>query len=200
MNLFYFFALTTLSLGNTTELARTHKFCWQNTAVNNVLDIQAEPIPTNSKVFKKSEDAKQYLKSKVNAAACYVDIKKWTYTKSEKHEAEFVFNLKTAPIQALMLCEKNAAPLLIVRDAVVSNIQKIVPDAKITHQEYRTVNGQSVIQIELIGTVQSVQCMYWGYISNASTGSTTWLGFGTYELMNQHKAEVETLLNGLVKQ
>lgn len=161
---------------------------------------QTEPIPTNPTVFKKSNDAKQLIKSKVNASACYYDSKKWSFSKHENKDSEFVFQLKSARVKAMMLCEKSTAPLLIHRDAVFANIKKVVPDAQLIYQEYRNVNGQNVLQIEITGTVGAYPCMYWGYLVSGAAGSTTWLAFGTQELVSQNKVDIETLMNGLVKQ
>lgn len=200
MQFLYLFALAALPFWNTSDSDR--HVGNQTPPDREWADIgqQTEPIPTNPTVFKKSNDAKQLIKSKVNASACYYDSKKWSFSKHENKDSEFVFQLKSAPVQAMMLCEKSTVPLLIHRDAVFANIQKIVPDARVTHQEYRNVNGQNVLQIEITATVGAYPCVYWGYLVSSSAGSTTWLAFGTQELVSQNKADIETLMNGLVKQ
>lgn len=203
MHILYICALFALPIWNSPESQTPagHAECrLQCDASFALINQQTEPIPTNPTVFKKSPYAKLLIKSKINASACYIDIKKWSHGKPESNESEFVFQFKAAPIQAMMLCETNTAPLPVLRDAVLGNVQKIVPDIQITHQEYRSVNGQNVLQLEMTGTVQSYPIVYWGYLASGSTGATTWLAYGTQELIAQHKSDVETLMNGLVKQ
>jgi hypothetical protein len=170
-------------------------------AAPNQTGLQSQPIPNNPKPFKRSTNAQLLLKSKTNASACYIDIKKWSHSKPENHpSAEFVFQFKTAPIQALLICEKQPTPLLIFRDSVIVNARSVVSDLIVSYEEYRTVNGQQVLLLEMSGNLDHYPITYWGYLASNSSGCTQWLAFGTTPVMTENKSDIESLMNGLVKQ
>jgi len=63
-------------------------------------------------------------------------------------------------------------------------------------KEYRIVNGNKVIYMEMIGTIQSVKFKYLGYYYSNSSGSTQYLANTSTNLVDKYKTDINNFLNG----
>jgi hypothetical protein len=54
--------------------------------------------------------------------------------------------------------------------------------------------------MEMQGTIDGIDFTYLGYYMSTPAGSTQWMVYTSTNLMNEYRDEIETLLNGLVKQ
>lgn len=59
----------------------------------------------------------------------------------------------------------------------LENAKAVAPDAKITKQEYRIVNGNKVIYLEIDGTIQGINFKYLGYYYSNISGSTQYITY-----------------------
>ena len=165
------------------------------------VEEMSEAIATNPIPFKKSIDAKFFLKSKVNDSAFYIDTKKWQHAAATSNaDAEYEFTLKGGDLYAMAITERISIPLTVLKNAVVTNARAAAPDIRVIHEEFRMVNNQTVLQMEMSGSIDGLEITYYGYFLSTSAGTTQWLVYTGSNLMNEYRAEIESLLNGLTVQ
>ena len=79
----------------------------------------------------------------------------------------------------------------------LENARDAAPDAKIVKQEYRTVNGNKVLCLQLNGTMRGIKFAYLGYYISNESGTVQLVGFTAQSLFKEYQAEIEEFLNGL---
>jgi len=165
------------------------------------IDETTVAITTNPFPFKKSIDAKFFLKSKVNDSAFYIDTKKWQHAAATNNaDAEYEFTLKGGDLYAMAITERISIPLTVLKNAVLTNARAAAPDIRVVHEEFRIVNNQTVLQMEMTGSIDGLEITYFGYFLSTSAGTTQWLVYTGSNLMNEYRKEIETLLNGITVQ
>jgi hypothetical protein len=199
-------------------VASIEKTCAQKTAVTdtgeivilyddgtwnyeNEEEIIDSPIPSNPTKFKKNSEAKFLIKSKINDSGFYIDTKKWQHNAGTNNaDAEYEFQLKGGDLYALAITERISIPLSVLKTAVLTNARAASPGVKIIHEEFRIVNDQTILQLEMQGNIDGIDFTYYGYFMSTSKGSTQWLVYTSTALINEYRSEIDNLLNGLVQQ
>ena len=82
----------------------------------------------------------------------------------------------------------------------LENAKKAAPDARIVKEEYRVVNGNKVIYLEMEGTIQGIKFKYLGYYYSDRSGSTQYLTYTGANLVGEYKKDIERFLNGFTVQ
>ena len=82
----------------------------------------------------------------------------------------------------------------------LENAKKAAPDARIVKEEYRVVNGNKVIYLEMEGTIQGIKFKYLGYYYSGRSGSTQYLTYTGANLVGEYKKDIERFLNGFTVQ
>lgn len=155
----------------------------------------------NKKKYYKSKKATFELKSKKNDVAVWLDPKKWSFSKSKSNsEAEYQFQLKGADLHGLLISEAIEIKVETLVNIALENAKRAAPDARIVSQEYRTVNGLRLVQLNILGTIQGIKFSYLGYYYSNSKGTTQLLTFTSENLFPKYRKAAETFLNGLTRQ
>lgn len=166
----------------------------------NAEDIEAIEIPINPKKFTKGEKSTFLLKSQKINLGVWLEPKKWTFSKAtENPEAEYEFKLKEGDLYGMFIAEKFEIPLETLRGIAVENGKSVAPDLKIVHEEYRKVNGNNVLLIQMEGTMQGIKFAYYGYYYSNASGTLQFITYTGQSLMKEYKKASEELLNGLVE-
>jgi hypothetical protein len=127
----------------------------------------------------------------------WIDTKKWSFKKVDSNDpGEYEFRLKGKDLYGLVITEKIQLDLKNLSIIALENAKGAAPDTKIAHQEYRIVNGNKVLYLEMEGTMQGVKFSYLGYYFSDSSGSTQYLAYTGSNLVNQYRTEIENFLNG----
>lgn len=146
----------------------------------------------------KPDGASFEVKSKVNKASVWINPKLWKFNKPEKNAAaEYEFQLENADVYGLMINEAVEIPIDSLVKIALENARKVAPDATITEQEYRTVNGQELIFARIDGTMQGINLSYLSYYLANASGSTQLVVYTGQNLVNTHRKTIEDFLNGL---
>jgi len=82
----------------------------------------------------------------------------------------------------------------------LENAKSVAPNIKIKKQEYRVVNGNRVIYMEMEGILQGMKVTYLGYYFSNETGSTQYLTFTGSNLVNKYRKDIDNFLNGFTIQ
>jgi hypothetical protein len=155
-------------------------------------------IPTNPNTFEKNNDSNFVLKSTKTNSSFAIDPKKWKFKKSENgHEAaEYTFQLKDGDLYGLVISEQVEIELEELTKIALNNAKGAAPDAKVVKKEYRVVNGNKVIYMEIVGTIQSIKFKYLGYYYSNPSGSTQYLTYTGTSLVDKYKTDIDNFLNG----
>jgi 5-hydroxyisourate hydrolase-like protein (transthyretin family) len=156
-------------------------------------------IPVNKTVFKKNEKATFQLKSKNTNAKFWINPKEWKFKKNDNgHDsAEYTFNFKKGDLYGMAITEQIEIKVEELVNIAFENAKNAAPDIKVIKKEYRNVNGNQVIYMEMEGTIQSIKFRYLGYYVSNSSGSIQFLAYTGSNLVKNYKTQIEDFLNGL---
>jgi hypothetical protein len=161
--------------------------------------INADEILTNPEKYSKSDKSSFLLKSTRLSLGCYLDPKKWTFKKGEESDAaEYEINNIDDGLYGMMITEKLDLPLESLANIAIDNARDAAPDVRVNKKEYRYVNGLKVLMMRMTGTIQGIKFSYYGYYYSTSNGATQFLVYSSEEIVDQHIADIEELLNGFV--
>ena len=126
------------------------------------------------------------------------DAKKWTSTETAE-AGRFSLKHKTGDGYGLVITERVPVPLASFPQIALENAKKADPNAKITLQEKRTVNGLEVWFLKMEAVVKGIPLSYRGYYYSGSKGAVHLLTFTSAGLMAEYENDFMALLNGLRK-
>ncbi|MFK7969051.1 MAG: hypothetical protein AB8F95_01730 [Bacteroidia bacterium] len=164
-------------------------------------DIKETEIPVNKKKFQKDKTSSFQVKSSVNENAFFINPKLWEFEKAESEGAvEYKFKRKGQDLYAMAVTERIGIALEQLKTIAITNARAAAPDTKITKEEYRTVNGNKVLMLQMEGTIQGIKFIYFGYYFSNENSTTQFLSYTAKGLFDEYKDEMEVLLNGLTLQ
>lgn len=157
-------------------------------------------IPTNSKKFKKDSKSTFQLKSSAVPVGFYVDPKVWTFKKAiDNPDAEFELQAKEGDLYGMIITEQFEIPLVSLKNLALENAKDIAPDIKIVKEEYRTVNGLTVLAMQMDGTAYGIKFSYYGYYYSSEEGTVQFITYTAQKLIETYREKCDNLLNGLVE-
>ncbi|MCK4662415.1 MAG: hypothetical protein KAT68_06095 [Bacteroidales bacterium] len=166
----------------------------------NDTDIENNEIPTNSKKFEKSDNSTFLLKSTKLDVGVWLDTKKWSFKKAgDNPEAEYELKLKIGDLYGMIISEKIEIPLKSLKGIALENGKTAAPDLHIVKEEYRNVNGLTILLLQMNGTMQGIKFSYYGYYFSNSNGTVQFITYTSQNLLDEYKNDCEELLNGLVE-
>jgi hypothetical protein len=166
-------------------------------------DRQSAPvgIETNQTRFVKPKEATFLLKSKKNRSAFWLNTDKWSFKRSQKNaDAEYAMQLKGKDLYGLAIAEEVQIPIESLADIALENARNVAPDIHMVKKEYRTVNDNKVIFMQMSGTMQGMKISYLGYYYSDKSGSTQYITYTASNLVDKYRADINDFLNGLVQQ
>lgn len=159
----------------------------------------AEQIIKNTQIFKKPIYSNFLLKSTKNDSGFWINSNKWLFKKSKEASAtEYTFQLKGKDLYAMAITEKVQIPLDTLSNIALENAQKVAPDTQITYRDYRKVNSNKVLYMEMKGTIQGIKFTYRGYYYSDKSGTTQLVTYTASNLIDTYKPEINNFLNGFV--
>lgn len=156
-------------------------------------------IKTNPTAFSTPSESSFLLKSNVLPVGFNLNPKKWTFQKaSENDEAEFELILKGEDLYGMILTEKVEIPLVSLRELAIENARLAAPDVYIVTEEYRIVNGNKVLFLQMNGTLQGIKFSYYGYYFSNTHGTVQFITYTAQNLLKEYTNDCDALLNGIV--
>lgn len=150
----------------------------------------------NTNKFIKPEESTFLLKSQRNKSSFWINPKKWIFTKGES-DSEYTFQLKGKDLYGLAITEEIMVPLDSFADIALSNFKEVGTDGKIKKKEYRKVNGNKVLYVEITGSIEGISAQYSSYYYSDDSGSTQFVTYTAVNLIPKYKKEIDDFLNGL---
>jgi hypothetical protein len=156
-------------------------------------------IETNEKKFKKPVDSSFLLKSTKNNSAYWINTDKWIFKKrKDMSSAEYEFRLKGKDVYGRAINEEMRVSIESLGNIALMNAQKAAPDSKIVKQEFRIVNGNKVLYMEINGSIQGIKFTYLGHYYSDTSGTTQLVAYTGTNLVDKYRLEINNFLNGLV--
>lgn len=160
--------------------------------------VQKVVARVNHKKFVKPKDATFQVKSLKNSSSVWINPLKWSFKKKNAdNPAEYIFKSRDKDLYAMLIPEGIAMSVEALADIALVNAKKAAPDAKIIKKEYRNVNGQKVIYMEMRGSIKGINFVYRGYYHSSKKGSTQLVVYTGANLVDKYKDDIDELLNGL---
>jgi len=154
-------------------------------------------IATNNTKFKKSDNANFLLKSTKNDVAVWINTKQWNFKKSTSNEdAEYEFQLKGEDLYGMMISEGIEIAPESLTEIALGNAKNLAPNIAIIKREFRNVNGENVIYMEMQGTAQGIDFTYLGYYFSNRQGTTQLVTYTATSLVEKYRKDIDELLNG----
>lgn len=161
--------------------------------------LEASTIFINEKKFKKSKNATFLVKSSKAKVGVYINPKEWTFEKGDGTDPqEYTFTMKNGDLAAMLISEKVEIPIQTLRGIALANAKNASSDIKVIHEEYRTVNDNKMLMMQMTGTIQGIKFVYFGYYFSSETGTVQFLTYTYHNLFEGYKDQCEDFLNGLV--
>ena len=110
-------------------------------------------ITFNHNKFIRSKSALFLVKSKKNNSGFYINPKKWSFKKGSGVK-EYRFKLRDKDVYAMAITEQIESTLDGLAFAAFVNAKNVAPDVKIIKEEYRIVNGNKIIYMEMSGSIR----------------------------------------------
>lgn len=171
----------------------TWKYVNQDNEITNRVAINTFP-------FFKSDDASFLLKSTKVDIGVWLDPTEWSFQKAQDNpEAEYELQLKGEDLYGMIIAEKLEIPIENLKEIALENGREAAPDLEVIQEEYRTVNGQKVLFLQLNGTLQGIKFTYYGYYYSSPSGTVQFITYTSQGLLNSYIEDCEKILNGFVK-
>lgn len=156
-------------------------------------------IDTNAVSIKKPGNSTFIVKSNRLNCGMYIDPKKWSFSKGKPGEIiEFRFTLKEKDAYGMLISEKTEIPLESLQSIAIDNAREAIPDVEVIKEEYRKVNDNIVLVMQMNGTLKGIKATYLGYYYSAPEGSVQFITYTSTNLFEEQKKDMEELLNGFV--
>lgn len=149
--------------------------------------------------YKKDANATFLVKGKAIKYGVYIDPKKWRFKADEDDNTahEYQFTLKNGDAYAMLIPERTELTLELLKMAAVENAKNVSPDAHISREETRRVNGHIITMLELRGSIKDLPFVYIGYYYVGKQGTIQFVAYTTESLIKENQKDLESLLNGL---
>jgi len=147
--------------------------------------------------YKRDKKATLAYSGKRKTFAVYLVPNTWKkLDKVDNDAAEVGFIHKEGDIVSLIIAERLEIPLATLKKAAIENARMADRNAKIVHEEKRTVNGKEMLCLTIEAEINDVPFTFFGYYYSGDEGSFQILTWTGRKLFKEAKPEMEEFLNG----
>jgi len=126
----------------------------------------------------------------------WVDETKWKQAKSDT-AGVLNFAHVNGEAWATVITERIGIPTNVLRDIALENMKHGDPNARITFDEKRIVNGRQVLAVEMSASIEGVPLKTLGYYHGGLSGNIQVLGLIPETVFTDNIGELTEFLNGL---
>jgi hypothetical protein len=129
----------------------------------------------------------------------WIDQSRWRPTEPKQNlTAEHEFTHTSGQAGALIVAEPARIPPEGWKQIVLNNARREAPDARITKEEKKVVNGTPVLLLQAEGTGSLGPFVYYGYYYAGPRGAVQLVTYTFAGLFEQYRTELTTFLDGFV--
>ncbi len=147
--------------------------------------------------YQKSKDSTSVFKARGDTFQIWFNPLKWRQKRTADSDKP-KFEHKDGDVYAMILAERFAMAPDALKELAVRNALNAAPDARVTREENREVNGKKVLCMRMEGTIEGVQFVYYGYYYAGKGGIVQLITFTSRNLYAEYEKEMTEFLNGLV--
>ena len=157
-------------------------------------------IRLNPAVFTKPKTSGQKINGDNQAFELWYNDKIWKRMPAGNinPNADVALQMIKGDVYSMVIYEELQIPVENLTQIALTNAIKAAPDIKKVDQEYRIVNNDTLICMQMDGTANGIKITYYSYYFSNDKGSIQFLTFTGQNLFGRYKDEMEQLLNGLV--
>ena len=96
----------------------------------------------------------------------------------------------------MLIAERLSIPTETLKKIALANAKEAAPDVRVISEEKRTLNGKEILCLKMIGTMQNIPFIYYGYYYSGSEGSLQVVTYTVQNLFDEFKSDFEDFLNG----
>jgi hypothetical protein len=123
------------------------------------------------------------------------DANKWKQSTS-KEAGRFTFVHTTGDGYAMVIAERLSIPIDSLPDIALHNAQDADPNARITFQDKRRVNGVDLWFLNIDAVVSGIPVTYYGYYYSGQSGTVQILTYTGRSLVPEYEKDFIDFLNG----
>lgn len=169
---------------------------------SNFLNELAEKkeLTMNEEAMGIPEDSKAKINGKNNAYELWYNDQVWKRVPagSLNPEADIALKFNEGDAYAMIIYEEVEIQKEYLVDIALENAKTASTEMEKVKEEYRMVNGDTVICMQMDGSTQGMKLSYLSYYYSSDAGSIQFHTFTGQKLMKKYKAKLEDVLNGLV--
>ncbi len=161
------------------------------------VDSQKSSLPGNAASYRKPDNATIVFKPKGDRFLIWYDPTIWHEKKSSESDKP-TFVHKDGDIGAMVIAERVSMSLKALKEMVIKSAREAAPDARITHEETRRVNGRNILCLRMQGTIDGIEFVYYGYYYAGKAGVIQHITFAPSNLFAEYEPDMLNFLNGLI--
>lgn len=167
---------------------------------NFMSDSEALPdIKLNQKKFSKPNSSTKKINGSNHAYEIWYNDKKWKRIPvgEVNPSADIALKLIEGDAYAMIIYEELEIPAENLVQIALTNAINVAPDIKMTEQEYRILDNDTLIWMRMDGTTQGMKITYYSYYYSNGKGTIQFHTFTGQNLIDKYKDDLEDILNGL---
>jgi len=145
----------------------------------------------------KSATARKLFKTDRGSFGIWYDESKWREVRAKDADDKAHFSFLAGDAYVMVIAEELAVPITSLRNLAIENAKLAAPDAKMTKEERRIVNGKEILMMKIEGTVEQIPFIYYGYYYGGKEGTIQIVGFTGQNLFAKYEFEFTKFLDGL---
>lgn len=112
-------------------------------------------------------------------------------------EADIAFKLKNGDLYSMVIFEEMSINIENLYQISYNNAASVMSDIKMVDKDYRVVNNDTLIWMQMDGNTQGMNITYSSYYLSSPYGSIQFHTFTGQNLFDKYKTELFDLLNGI---
>lgn len=157
-------------------------------------------IEENETRYKKDEDAQAEAKGLGDAYRVYYDNEKWKRISPAElnEEADLAWSYKKGDAYAMVIFEEIEINPEDLSQIAFDNARELSDGLEMIKREYRTVNGKTVVFMEMAGNLGGINATYYSYYYSDQNGSLQFHTFTGTAVIGKYRERFDQMLNGLI--
>ncbi len=112
---------------------------------------------------------------------------------------QFQYQHKSGEVWLKVVAERIEIPLERLVELNLAQIRQLDPNAQVTREGYREVNGSGMAYREVEATPSGVPLIYYIHYHSGPSGSIQFVGWTGRSLLGEHRSTIEQFLNGFAE-
>ena len=155
-----------------------------------------KPQPISQKhTFSRAGEATEKAALLGGSYALFFNPTKWKRMQSQD-PGRLAWQHRNGDGYAMVIAERVEIPLDTLKKLALAHAEDAAPDARVTFEATRQVNGTELLCLQIKGTIQGVAFTYFGYYYSSDAGTVQMITYTGQNLFEEFQSDFEEFLNG----